>query len=218
MRAKVEPQDDYRAVADHSPVEISYARLDTSMPGNGSLWRNGRQSLFGDRRARRQGDILTVVIEIDEEAQMANSINRKRQYKEGFDVSALMGLPEWAANVLPGGATLNPAIDLDRERSLNGGGTISRQEKITLSLAARVAEILPNGYMMITGIQEVRVNHETRFLAMSGTIRPEDLSRQNTITYEKIANARIYYGGRGDISRELAPRRAERLTNILAPF
>lgn len=183
-----------------------------------SLWNNGPESLFGDRRAKSLGDILTVVIEIDEEAEMQNSVTQNRANSENFNVNALFGLPNFADQVLPGAGTLNPAVDLNRTRAASGDGSIKRQEKITLRLAARVVEMLPNGHMVVVGRQQIGVNHEARNLEVAGIIRPEDISRQNTITYDKIAEARIAYGGNGQISNMIKPAKGSRFLQKIIPF
>ncbi len=183
-----------------------------------SLWRSGPTSLFGDRRARDMGDIMTIVVEIDDEAEIQNSITANRSNQDQFSVNDLFGLPEWANGVLPGGATVSPAVDLERSRTASGDGSISRQEKITLRLAARVIDVLPNGHLVVAGTQEISVNYEARQLQVSGIVRPEDISRQNTITYDKIAEARIAYGGRGQITRTVAPKAGSRVLDKVIPF
>ncbi len=188
-------------------------------PGSaGSLWRFGPTSLFGDRRARTLGDILTVVIEIDEEAELKNRTNRTRDATEGLSVPNFFGLASLASEVLPNNASLDPAIDATSSSANSGDGNIKREEKITLQIAATVAQVLPNGHMVIFGTQEVRVNHELRDLQVTGIIRPEDISRRNTITYEKIADARIAYGGRGVISDVQQPRYGQKLLDAVLPY
>lgn len=188
-------------------------------PGaSGSLWRSGPTSLFGDRRARTLGDILTVVIEIDEEAEFRNRTNRLREAEDGLSVPNLFGLPSLAEDVLPGGAGLAPAIDVSSNTSTRGDGNIIREERLTLQVAATVVTVLPNGHMVISGSQEVRVNHELRDLQVAGIIRPEDISRRNTITYEKIADARIVYGGRGVISDVQQPRYGQKVLDAVIPY
>ncbi len=183
-----------------------------------SLWRSGPQSLFGDRRARRQGDILTVMIEIDEEAEIRNRTDRSRSGAENLSVPALLGVNSLAAKVLPGGAALNPAIDTSSTSTSSGDGLIKREERITLRVAATVTQVLPNGHLAISGSQEIRVNYELRELLIAGIIRPEDISRSNVITYDKIADARVSYGGRGQISDLQRARYGQQIIDIVSPF
>ncbi|MDV7141381.1 flagellar basal body L-ring protein FlgH [Tropicimonas sp. TH_r6] len=188
-------------------------------PGDtASLWSRDRQSLLGDRRAGQQGDILTVVIEIDDEAKISNSTERSRSSGENMEVSDLLGLPERLSKRLPDGASFEPAVDLSSSSSSEGDGSVQRSEKLTLRVAATVVEVLQNGILKIQGSQEVRVNFELRELLVTGYVRPEDITRQNEITYDKIASARISYGGRGQITDVQQPRYGQQVADILLPF
>ncbi|WP_306115839.1 MULTISPECIES: flagellar basal body L-ring protein FlgH [unclassified Roseovarius] len=183
-----------------------------------SLWSGGRRSLLGDRRALKRGDILTVVIEIDEEAAISNSTERSRKGSESLSIPHLYGLPQRINRKLPDGASLDNAVSLDSSGSSGGDGSVSRQEELTLRVAATVMEVLPNGVLSIQGTQEVRVNFELRELLVSGYVRPEDISRQNQITYDKIAAARISYGGRGQITDVQQPRIGQQVLDMVLPF
>ena len=187
-------------------------------PTSGSLWRSGPESLFGDRRARKVGDIVTILVQIDDEAEIRNRSERSRSGSEALNVPSLFGVEALAQRVLPGGAGLDPAIELSSQSSSNGEGTIRREEKITLRVAATVIELLPNGHLVVNGSQEVRVNHELRDLQVVGVIRTEDITRSNVITYDKIADARISYGGRGQISNAQKPRYGQRIIDGVSPF
>lgn len=186
----------------------------------GSLWNSGPTSLFGDRRARNLGDIMTIVIEIDDKAQISNQSGRARSGSETMSIGALLGLPESAIQdgVFPEGTTLNPAADFSSSGSFAGNGSVSRNEKITLRVAATVVEVLDNGHLVVRGLQEVRVNFELRELQVAGIVRPEDISRRNEITYDKIAGARISYGGRGQITDVQQPRYGQQIFEIISPF
>ena len=183
-----------------------------------SLWSGGRQSLLGDRRALQRGDILTVVIEIDEEAQISNKTKRSRDGSESLGIPHLYGLPQRINKKLPEGASLDDAVSINSKSSSGGDGSVSRKEELTLRVAATVMEVLPNGVLAIQGTQEVRVNFELRELLVSGYVRPEDISRQNQITYDKIAAARISYGGRGQITDVQQPRIGQQVLDMILPF
>ncbi|MEE2690778.1 MAG: flagellar basal body L-ring protein FlgH [Pseudomonadota bacterium] len=216
------PGDPPRALPPVSPERVALASLapprEDEDASSGSLWRSGPSSLFGDRRARGLGDIVTVIVEIDEEAEIRNRTNRKRDASEGLSVPNFFGLQTLAEKVLPGGANLDPAIDASSQSETSGDGTIRREDKITLQVAATVVKVLPNGHMVIAGNQEVRVNSELRDLQVAGIIRPEDISRRNTITYEKIADARVLYGGRGTITDLQDPRYGHQALDAVLPF
>lgn len=183
-----------------------------------SLWSRDRQSLLGDRRASKRGDIMTVVIEINDKAEISNSTERSRSSGENMAVPDFFGLPQKINDKLPIGATMDPAVDLSSKSSSEGEGSVQRQEKLTLRVAATVVEILQNGVLKIQGSQEVRVNFELRELLVTGYVRPEDITRQNEITYDKIASARISYGGRGQISDVQQPRYGQQVADIILPF
>jgi flagellar L-ring protein precursor FlgH len=194
-------------------------RLDPALPGDAaSLWSRDRTSLLGDRRAKMLGDILTVVIEIDESAQIENSTDRSRSASEELAIPELLGLPQRIDERLPGGARLGSAVAADSASSSRGNGSVQRSEELTLRVAATVVEVLRNGVLRIEGRQEVRVNFEVRELVVTGYVRPEDVSRQNEITYDKIAQARISYGGRGQITDMQQPRYGQQISDILLPF
>lgn len=183
-----------------------------------SLWEGGPSSLLGDRRAKARGDILTVVIEIDEKAEISNSTSRSRSSGESLSVPQLLGVPQRIQPDLPEGASLANAVDLNSSSKAGGDGSVRRKEKLTLRVAATIIDVLPNGVLSIQGSQEVRVNFELRELLVTGYVRPEDISRMNEITYDKIASARISYGGRGQITDVQQPRIGQQVLDIVLPF
>lgn len=186
--------------------------------GTPSLWTGDRGSLLGDRRAVQRGDILTVVIEIDDSASISNSTDRSRSGSESLSVPNLFGVPQRIDESLPEGATLGNAVDLDSRSSFGGDGSVRRNEQLELRVAATVVNVMPNGVLSIQGSQEVRVNFEMRELLVSGFVRPADISRQNEITYDKLASARISYGGRGQITDVQQPRIGQQIADIILPF
>jgi flagellar L-ring protein FlgH len=183
-----------------------------------SLWSGGRNSLLGDRRAVKKGDILTVVIEIDEKAEISNSTLRARSGSESLGISQFFGLPQRLDENLPVGASLSEAVDLNSKSASSGAGSVKRKEKLTLRVAATVIDVLPNGVLAISGSQELRVNFEMRELLVSGFVRPEDIARQNEITYDKIASAKVSYGGRGQITDVQQPRYGQQILDAILPF
>lgn len=183
-----------------------------------SLWSGGRGSLLGDRRASLRGDILTVVIEIDESASISNSTSRSRSGSEASAAPELLGIPQVVDRFLPGNASLANAANVSSSSSNNGQGSVSRNESLELKVAATITDVLDNGVLRIQGSQEVRVNFELRELLVTGYVRPEDISRRNEITYDKIAAARISYGGRGQITDVQQPRYGQQIADIILPF
>lgn len=183
-----------------------------------SLWRAGKESLLGSQRAETVGDIVTVVIEIDDRAEISNSTSRSRSGSEQLSIPNLIGIPQRVNEVLPDGATLDNAVNTNSSSASSGDGSVSRNEKLTLRIAATVVDILPNGALAVQGSQEVRVNFELRELLVTGYIRPADISRQNEVNYDKIAAARISYGGRGQITDVQQPRYGQQVADIVLPF
>jgi flagellar L-ring protein precursor FlgH len=213
-----------------TPVESGsefYAMAGATLPLNtvpdgptdeASLWSGNRGSLLGDRRASRRGDILTVVIEIDERAEISNSSGRSRNASDEAGLPSLLGIPQRIDESLPGGASLADAVSANSSSRYQGSGNVTRNEKLTLRVAVTIIETLPNGVLRIQGSQEVRVNFEVRELIVTGFVRPEDVSRQNEITYDKIAGARISYGGRGQITDVQQPRYGQQAADLLLPY
>jgi flagellar L-ring protein precursor FlgH len=215
---------------DFTPVSSSAetsAMLNPSLPDTikktspidgASLWTSSRKSLLGDRRAIERGDILTVVIEIDDSAEFSNKSSRGRTGTETAGIPSLLGIPQRIDQALPDGASLSEMISTSGTSASSGNGSVSRNEKLELMVAATIVDVLPNGVLHIQGSQEVRVNFEIRELLVEGYVRPEDISRQNEITYEKIASARISYGGRGQITQMQQPRYGQQIADIVLPF
>ncbi|MFV0512275.1 MAG: flagellar basal body L-ring protein FlgH [Jhaorihella sp.] len=183
-----------------------------------SLWSGERHSLLGDRRAVKKGDILTVVIEIDERAEISNDTDRSRSGSEDLSIPHLFGLPQRADMRLPDGANMDNALSIGSSSRAKGKGTVKRKEKLTLRVAATIVDVLPNGVLSISGSQELRVNFEMRELLVSGFVRPEDISRQNEVTYDKIASARVSYGGSGQITDLQQPRYGQQILDAILPF
>jgi flagellar L-ring protein precursor FlgH len=166
-----------------------------------SLWRTGARAFFADQRAQRVGDIVTVLIEIDDSAKTQNTTTAGRDSTLEGGIPHVLGLESSLGRILPGEYDPAHAFSTSTKSSNTGAGTVDRSEKINLTIAAVVTAVLPNGNMMIQGTQEVRTNTELRQLTVAGIVRPEDISSSNTIRHTQIAEARISYGGRGDISR-----------------
>jgi flagellar L-ring protein precursor FlgH len=181
-----------------------------------SLWRTGSRSFFNDQRAQRIGDIITVNIEIDDKAELSNSSDRTREASTSAGLTNFFGLEDAIGDALG----INPAnmVTADAESEHRGEGAINREEKIELTIAAVIVDRLPNGNLVLAGRQEVRINGELRELTVSGVIRPEDVTARNTINHTQIAEARISYGGRGQISAVQRPNWGQRIGDALSPW
>ena len=183
-----------------------------------SLWRPGSRAFLKDQRASEVGDILTVVIEIEDDASISNSTNRSRTAGEDASAASILGYEASLAQIFPSAIDPTSLIDLDSSSNTQGAGSVNRDESINLRVAVLVTQVLPNGNLVIAGRQEVRVNFEVRELQVAGLIRPEDITSTNTINYDQIAEARIVYGGRGQISDVQQPRYGQQIYDIIWPF
>jgi flagellar L-ring protein precursor FlgH len=183
-----------------------------------SLWNPGARSFFHDQRASRVGDILTVNIEIDDKAELSNQSSRSRTATTDAGVTHFFGLERTAGRLFPNG--FDPAHMVGGASSSDqaGQGAINRKEKINLVVAAVIVDRLPNGNLVIAGRQDVMINSELRQLTISGVVRPEDVSPENTIDHTQIAEARISYGGQGQLSAVQRPSWGQRIADAIAPW
>lgn len=203
----------------YQPVSMPMPEPEAVSYNPNSLWRNGSRSFFKDQRARKVGDIITVMIEITDKAEIDNESTRDRSGTHDVGIDSLAGYSNTVLQkLLPDGANLASLIKTNSTSTDKGSGTVDREEKLTTKMAAVVMQELPNGNLVIEGRQEVRVNHEIREIIVAGIIRPEDVSSINTIDISKIAEARVSYGGRGQITNVQSPRYGSQVLDILLPF
>jgi flagellar L-ring protein precursor FlgH len=203
-----------------APVQIGFQTDDLppdefppapNTPPQFSLWQNEKANLFSDRRAHLEGDLLTVLIAIDDEAKLKNETDRDRTTKRNLGLTGSYDL-----NGV--GDAFSIDGDLKSGSEFEGNGKTVRSETIRLSVAAVVEKRLANGNLLIRGSQEIRVNSEIRVLQLAGIVRPTDISPTNTIPYERIAEARISYGGRGRLSEMQQPPWGQQVLDIVSPF
>jgi flagellar L-ring protein precursor FlgH len=183
-----------------------------------SLWRPGSRAFFKDQRAQVVGDLLTVRVRITDKANIDNSTQRSRQNGENFGAKGFFGYENVLDRYLPDGASPTGLVDLSSENNSKGAGSVKRSEQVVTDVAAVVTQVLPNGNLVIEGKQEVRVNFEVRELIVAGVVRPEDIEAGNQIDSTKIAQARIAYGGRGQITDVQQPRYGQQVLDVLLPF
>lgn len=203
----------------YKPVSLPMPPQEAMNTNHNSLWQPSRQTFFKDQRAGKVGDILTILIDIKDEADMENTTTRTRTGGEAMAMPEFLGIPATQfQKVLPDTIDPSQLVDMSSTSSSVGDGKIEREEEIKLKLAAMIVQVLPNGNFVIRGSQEVRVNNELRELTLNGVIRPEDILNNNSISYEKIAEARISYGGRGHLSDIQQPRYGQQFYDIVSPF
>lgn len=218
----MDPQTMYEAQTVQVPMPEPKAVRTPYRAEAASLWENGSKGFFGDQRATQVGDILTIDIEIDDEAQLSNASNRARSGGGAIAYPKFFGYGTQIDKILPGvGPEDLPSgdiVDISSTTGASGSGSIRRNEAISLKVAALVVQQLPNGNLVVVGRQEVKVNEELRELKVAGIIRPQDIDMYNTIPYDKIAEARITYGGRGSVSDQQTRKYGEDLMDIILPY
>ena len=196
------------------PTQRRQARTaDAAQPPSASLFRAGAGAFLGDQRAARTGDILTVKINVADKADLGNSSARTRGGSESAGISSLLGLE----TKLPG-SDPSKLVAGNSNSDYTGTGSISRSETINMTMSAIVTDVLPNGNLLIRGRQEIRVNYELRELIVTGIVRPQDIRRDNSIPHTQIAEARISYGGRGQLTQAQQARWGQQIYDALFPF
>ncbi|MDA9445837.1 MULTISPECIES: flagellar basal body L-ring protein FlgH [Bradyrhizobium] len=213
---KLSAIDNPTAQPGYKPVQMPMPKPEVASYNPNSLWRNGSRAFFKDQRARQVGDLLTVAVNITDKANIANETQRSRTNSEDSGITDFIGaktLGAQAQKVLPG-----RILTADSTASSDGKGSVNRTEALQTNVAAVVTQVLPNGNLVVEGKQEIRVNFEIRELVVAGIVRPEDIQSDNTIDSTKIAQARIAYGGRGQIMDVQQPRYGQQVMDVLLPF
>ncbi|WP_108463026.1 flagellar basal body L-ring protein FlgH [Devosia naphthalenivorans] len=210
------PITDPTTTAGYQPVNMPMpaAIADTYQPN--SLYRTSAKGFFKDERAHRIGDILTILVTIDDSAKMANTTSSGRTASNSAGMGGIFGSA--VTNLSGGSIDPSAAIDFTSGMQNAGNGSVNRSESLETSVAAVVTQVLPNGNLVIEGRQEVRVNFEVRDLIVAGIVRPSDIQANNTIPSSKIAEARISYGGRGQITEVQQPRYGQQVMDAILPF
>ena len=213
------------ATIENPTTQPSYRPVTMPMPAPvkphknpNSLWRTGSRAFFKDLRASQVGDLVTVVINVDDQAEIGNETKRARASTEVDSAPALLGYEAALNSVLPQAVAAAALLNIDSATNNTGTGSIERDEAIELKVAAIVTQVLPNGNLVLHGRQEIRVNYEVREVQIAGVVRPEDITNENNITHEKIAELRVSYGGRGHISDFQQPRYGSQIIDIMFPF
>ncbi|KWV46483.1 flagellar biosynthesis protein FlgH [Bradyrhizobium macuxiense] len=199
----------------YKPVQMPMPKPEVASYSPNSLWRSGSRAFFKDQRASRVGDILTITVNFTDKAAIANETQRSRTSTEDSGITNFLGSQTitQANKVLPG-----RLLTTDSSSNSDGKGSVNRQEALQTNVAAVVTQVLPNGNLVVEGKQEIRVNYEIRELIVAGIVRPEDIQSDNTIDSSKIAQARIAYGGRGQITDVQQPRYGQQVMDVLLPF
>ena len=202
----------------YQPVSMPMPQAMTPPQNANSLWRVGARGFFKDQRAKEVGDILTVSVSVNDTATLTTSLGTSRAETDKAGVANLLGFENSLGKILPAAVNASSLLNITSAATASNSGSTGRTEQLTTSIAAVITQVLPNGNLVITGRQEMRVNYEMREMTIHGIIRPEDISTSKSVNLNQIAEARIFYGGRGVASNVTQPRYGHEIIDVLFPF
>jgi flagellar L-ring protein precursor FlgH len=211
---KMTPTEDPTKDPKWRPVTMPMPARQQSPSEASSLWRSGSRAFFKDQRAAQVGDIITVVVNINDNANLKNVTSATRSSSESAGMPNFFGLE----TMLPKAVTASSLLSASSGNNNTGTGQIQRTEAVTLRLAGIITQVLPNGNLVVAARQEFMVNSELRDLQITGVIRPQDIASDNTVLHDRMAEARIAYGGKGQLTDLQRARWGEQMMDILLPF
>jgi flagellar L-ring protein FlgH len=196
------------------PLTMPMPARQPSPNESNALWRSGSRAFFKDQRAAAVGDIITVLVSMNDAANLKNVTTATRASSETAGLPNFFGLE----NMLPKTVTASALLGASSGNSNVGTGQIQRTEAVTLRLAGIITQVLPNGNLVVAARQEFLVNSELRDLQVTGVIRPQDIASDNTVLHDRMAEARIAYGGKGQLTDVQRARWGQQMMDILLPF
>jgi flagellar L-ring protein precursor FlgH len=214
MTATADPTADPK----YRPVTMPMPRAERIQAEPASLWRNGSRAFFKDQRAAQVGDIVTVLVNTTDTADVENASTETKNGSESMGVPNMFGLEASLPKLLGKAVNASSLVSANSASTAGGTGVIKRNETVTLRLAGVITQVLPNGNLVVAARQEMEVNSELRELRVSGVIRPQDIASDNTVSHDRMAEARISYGGRGQLTSVQTPRYGQQVLDILLPF
>ncbi len=214
---KMSPSADPTKEANYQPMSMPMPALQTATPQAGTLWRNGSRAFFKDQRAAQVGDLLTVLVNVTDNADVKNGTTATRSAGESMGLPNMFGFEKVIPSMMAG-ASAASLVSTSSSNNNTGTGEIKRADTVTLRLAGVVTQVLPNGNLVVAARQEMLVNSELRQLLVTGVVRPQDIASDNTVTHDRMAEARIAYGGRGQLTDLQSARWGQQIVDILAPF
>ncbi|MDR1036777.1 MAG: flagellar basal body L-ring protein FlgH [Deltaproteobacteria bacterium] len=203
------------AALQNPPVE-TYAP--PAIKSEGSLFsEDTRPDFFADMKAMRVGDIITVnIVETSRASkQAATALNRNGRVNADFNT--FLGLEEPDPPTKKG-FNLMRGIDSGMSTQFTGTGTTSRNEQITAKVSARIVQVLPNRNLVVRGAQEILVNNEKQYITVQGVVRPADIATDNTVLSTYLADSRIEYTGKGDLTSKQREGWLTRAIGAIWPF
>jgi flagellar L-ring protein FlgH len=211
------PTSDPTQEPNYRPLTMPMPAAQTTIPQANALWRSGSRAFFKDQRAAQVGDIVTVLVNITDAADLKDNTAATRSGNESMGLPNLFGFEATIPKILAG-ANPSSLVAASSGNANTATAELQRNETVTLRLAGVVTQVLPNGNLVVSARQEVRVNDELRDLQVSGVIRPQDIASDNTVQHDRMAEARISYGGRGEISDVQHPRWGQQVLDAILPF
>jgi len=212
------PSADPTADPKWRPISMPMPHAQQAPTEPASLWRSGSRAFFKDQRAAQVGDIVTVLVNTTDTADVENASNETRNGTETMGMPNLLGLEGALPKLLGKAVSASSLVSTNSAHTAGGTGKIKRNETVAVRLAGVITQVLPNGNLVVAARQEMRVNSELRVLMVSGVIRPQDIASDNTVAHDRMAEARISYGGRGQLTDAQTPRYGQQALDILLPF
>ena len=199
------------------PLTMPMPAAQLAAPQANALWRPGSRAFFKDQRAAQVGDIVTVVISTTDSADVEDGTTTTRTSTEGMGMPNMFGFETQIPKILSG-ANASSLVSTSSTNSNVGAAALKRNETVALRLAGVITQVLPNGNLVVSASQELRVNSELRQLEVTGVVRPQDIASDNTVMHDRMAEARISYGGHGQETDVQTPRWGQQILDILMPF
>ena len=200
------------------PVSMPTPHMEASAEGGNSLWRSGSRAFFKDQRASKVGDIITVLVNIADTAALQNNSSGERKSAETMGMPNLFGLEGLLPGMIAKALNVSNLVSTASDGQNTSTGQIARNETVTLRVAGVITQVLPNGNMVVSARQQMEVNSELRDFQVTGVIRPQDIASDNTIPHDRMAEARIIYGGRGQLTNYQTPRIGQQVLDAVLPF
>lgn len=197
------------------PVSLPMPAAEPTPNEANALWRSGSRAFFKDQRAAAVGDIVTVLVNMNDAANLKNVTSTQRTSGENAGMANFFGLETMLPKSI---ADPSKLLNLSSGNNNTGTGQIQRNEAVTLRLAGLITQVLPNGNLVVAARQEFMVNGELRELRVTGVIRPQDIASDNTVLHDRMAEARIAYGGRGQLTDIQKARWGQQMMDVLLPF
>ena len=214
----------HKAVDSRSTVipKSLYVKPTQQKPMEGALWPGNTRGnfLFGDDKAAKVGDIITVTINENATSTQSASTNTAKDTSINMQAPNVLGLPSSLGiqNFLNMGTQFDPSVNATIANSMQGTGTVTRNGTLTATISALITDILPSGNLRIEGRRSVTVNNEEQIMVLRGIVRPQDINFDNTIPSTLIADAAISYTGEGVVADEQRKGWLARVLSKVWPF